>query len=473
MDVIGNWAKTYTTTEAKLVIDTVTNEFRPWYLNMLIQWHTNDPVSQKEINRNNAIYYNTPQNNRNPFIDHPEYVCQIWSSTSCITNTPPAISGITQSKTNPNQFDAMTISATVTDDGSISSVSLKWGTDSTNLSNTITMNLSSSNTYVTSSPIPAQTGPKIYYKISATDNSSSTSSTTIKSYTITSLNLKAEPTNYPTGIIGRGIGTVNFLLEWTDPTTGVIPDGYLIKVTKGFTNPIVNPIDGVAESNDTNAFVVLPGCQSEVFLNLIKNIRYQFKIFPFTNSGQYINYKTDGLVPTSGYVNDCNCNIKKTLLYETMGKQVTSSSIAIADSKFVSNNLTFSGTAEVNSNSPSAGYETSSGNSNVLITNSVGKFFQISGINTSSLIIPKLSFGIYKSTESSNGSDLIVEISCDGVNFTPVNYSLLPTGAGTSNWYNVSVTSSINQCQNLRIRFRQNGSSTQYRIDDVFMNEGN
>ena len=48
------------------------------FLNMLLTWHVNDPVSQFEITRNNAIY--ARQNNRNPFIDHPEYVCQIWST---------------------------------------------------------------------------------------------------------------------------------------------------------------------------------------------------------------------------------------------------------------------------------------------------------------------------------------------------------------------------------------------------------
>lgn len=48
------------------------------FLYTLIQWHYNDPVSQKEIDRNNNIF--TYQNNRNPFIDHPEYVEAIWSS---------------------------------------------------------------------------------------------------------------------------------------------------------------------------------------------------------------------------------------------------------------------------------------------------------------------------------------------------------------------------------------------------------
>ncbi len=50
------------------------------YLKMLIQWHNQDPVSTKEIDRNNTVY--GFQGNRNPFVDHPEYVGQIWS-TAC------------------------------------------------------------------------------------------------------------------------------------------------------------------------------------------------------------------------------------------------------------------------------------------------------------------------------------------------------------------------------------------------------
>jgi len=52
-------------------------------LALLEKWHEQDPVSQKEINRNNAVY--DIQNNRNPFIDHPEYVNDIWGDI----NTPP------------------------------------------------------------------------------------------------------------------------------------------------------------------------------------------------------------------------------------------------------------------------------------------------------------------------------------------------------------------------------------------------
>ncbi len=52
--------------------------FESWFLALLLQWHANDPVSQFEIDRNNAAY--SFQNNRNPFIDHPELVNSIWGN---------------------------------------------------------------------------------------------------------------------------------------------------------------------------------------------------------------------------------------------------------------------------------------------------------------------------------------------------------------------------------------------------------
>ena len=53
------------------------SEILPWAMTMLLNWNDNDPVSQKEIDRNNVIYSDY-QNNRNPFIDHPEYARMIW-----------------------------------------------------------------------------------------------------------------------------------------------------------------------------------------------------------------------------------------------------------------------------------------------------------------------------------------------------------------------------------------------------------
>jgi len=60
------------------------NSFMPYELclmNIMLQWHQNDPVSQLEIDRNEAIF--NIQGNRNPFIDHPEYVELIWETSPC------------------------------------------------------------------------------------------------------------------------------------------------------------------------------------------------------------------------------------------------------------------------------------------------------------------------------------------------------------------------------------------------------
>jgi endonuclease I len=57
-------------------------DIKPWALAMLLQWHYNDPVSTKETNRCNAVYQ--LQNNRNPFIDHPEYAAYIWDPESAV-----------------------------------------------------------------------------------------------------------------------------------------------------------------------------------------------------------------------------------------------------------------------------------------------------------------------------------------------------------------------------------------------------
>jgi endonuclease I len=64
--------------------------FSEWALNLLLEWHADDPVSEKEINRNNAVY--TYQNNRNPFIDHPEFVNLVWGGETpsvAFSSDPP------------------------------------------------------------------------------------------------------------------------------------------------------------------------------------------------------------------------------------------------------------------------------------------------------------------------------------------------------------------------------------------------
>ncbi|WP_439651353.1 endonuclease [Photobacterium atrarenae] len=74
---IASWESN--TSNADAILDgTNTTVFEPWMLKMLKRWHQNDPVSQKELDRNQAVF--EFQGNRNPFVDHPEFVSAIWGN---------------------------------------------------------------------------------------------------------------------------------------------------------------------------------------------------------------------------------------------------------------------------------------------------------------------------------------------------------------------------------------------------------
>ncbi|MCL2511027.1 MAG: endonuclease [Bacteroidales bacterium] len=53
-----------------------TSVFTKWAADLLLKWHLQDPVSEKERNRIEVVY--GIQKNRNPFIDYPELAELIW-----------------------------------------------------------------------------------------------------------------------------------------------------------------------------------------------------------------------------------------------------------------------------------------------------------------------------------------------------------------------------------------------------------
>lgn len=68
---------------------TAERAFDPAYIAMLLQWNQQDPVSQREIDRNNAVY--TIQKNRNPFVDNPQWVSLIWVQNPDTTAPQPPL----------------------------------------------------------------------------------------------------------------------------------------------------------------------------------------------------------------------------------------------------------------------------------------------------------------------------------------------------------------------------------------------
>lgn len=69
--------------------------YKSWYINMLLRWAKEDPVSQKEIDRNNAVY--DCQKNRNPYVDYPGLEQYVWGDKQTVAFSYDNYDG-----TNPN-----------------------------------------------------------------------------------------------------------------------------------------------------------------------------------------------------------------------------------------------------------------------------------------------------------------------------------------------------------------------------------
>lgn len=162
-------------------------------LSTLLAWNAIDPVDDAERARHEIVY--SYQHNRNPFIDHPEYVNAIW---------------------NP-------------------------GT------------------------------------------------------------IKDEPSNHPTSLtsIAGTPSSRSIVLNWTDATGTVLPDGYLIKGSTVSYTDITDPTDGVAVADGGLNKNVSFGSESYTFTDLSPSTTHYFKIYSYTNSGTDIDFKTDPVIETT------------------------------------------------------------------------------------------------------------------------------------------------------------------------------
>ncbi len=176
-------------------VDTAPN-YEPLYgkLTTLLQWHQDDPVDDWEIGRNDIVYYSY-QNNRNPYVDHPEYVNSIWGST------------------NP------------------------------------------------------------------------------------------EPSNHVASFSAGSPTSSSITLTWNDNDGTNDADKFLLKINTSGT--FTAPVDGVENSDDTDIsdgsgnVNVNHGDETYTFAGLDESTTYYFEIYPYSNFGTDIDYKTDGNIPNS------------------------------------------------------------------------------------------------------------------------------------------------------------------------------
>lgn len=135
-------------------------------------------------------------------------------------------------------------------------------------------------------------GTTYYYKAFAT-SASGTSYTTQGTFST----LKIEPANHPTNFVATSVTTGAIVPQWTASVAGSqAPDGYLIKAS---TTTVVDPVDGTDPANSTSISSgsanrkVTPGSATtgSTFTGMTSGTMYNYKIYPYTNTGTSIDFK--------------------------------------------------------------------------------------------------------------------------------------------------------------------------------------
>lgn len=109
-----------------------------------------------------------------------------------------------------------------------------------------------------------------------------------------------EPSSYPTDL-AASVYKIQITLDWTDATGAQLPSKYLVLLSDA--DNITAPVDGTPVADDTDfsdgngALNINYGVQTCSFYPLEGQTEYFFKIYPYTNAGANINYKTDGTAP--------------------------------------------------------------------------------------------------------------------------------------------------------------------------------
>ena len=107
--------------------------FDSWYLTMLMRWSKQDPVDEVEIARNNAVYSETKQKNRNPFVDYPGLEDYIWGDKTdvpfCYDNYDSDVAFVARPTFDSQTNDDGTVTVSISADDA--EASIHYTTDGT------------------------------------------------------------------------------------------------------------------------------------------------------------------------------------------------------------------------------------------------------------------------------------------------------------------------------------------------------
>ena len=131
-------------------------------LNALLQWNKEYPPSDFERRRNERLY--RIQQNRNPFVDHPEFADFIWDN-----KTPDDInfSNFSMNPAYPIPGEQVSIAVDISGSKTVNQVSLNWGSTYNSKDNQTSMQASGTSYSASIQPSGFQPGDLLYLTVKA------------------------------------------------------------------------------------------------------------------------------------------------------------------------------------------------------------------------------------------------------------------------------------------------------------------
>lgn len=212
-NVVSTWNKDYATA---MLNGNSYPVFTNWALQMLLEWHRLDPVSQKEINRNNDIH--DAQGNRNPYIDYPELVEYVWGNKVGTAWTPGGSSTTNPALTQPVNGSTVNMGSTTVGNNLSATVAVK-GVDLSQVLNVSVSGTGFSAYPSTITAANASNGSNIYVTFRPTAEGTFTGTLTIASSEVSATvtltaTVNASSINAPVATDATGITSTSFTANW-------------------------------------------------------------------------------------------------------------------------------------------------------------------------------------------------------------------------------------------------------------------
>lgn len=210
-----------------------------WERDLLITWSEQDPVSPTEIERNNASY--VFQKNRNPFIDHPEWVQLVWGTQVIDTQSPSTPTNLAVAST------------------STASANLTWTASTDNIAvayyRIFVNGVFHSNSPSTAATVSGLTQGTTYnFYVIAVDAAGNTSS---QSNTVSGTTLiDNQPPTAATNLAITSVGSNNIAIQWIAATDNIAVSSYDIYVNGVLNGSTNSTSTNVANLNPATAYTI-------------------------------------------------------------------------------------------------------------------------------------------------------------------------------------------------------------------------